>query len=666
MSVLAFPRIHFQGRCLINPATANNDDVMVDIDEVGVGLQASLADLKDADASRFMIQGFDAYNPINNNLFFCMNSGWNYFGDASVQFQDVVVRSAVGVDGELHVDDPVVGLPFRLLGATEDNRPTLPVICDLDPSGVATSQLFVGETRLGDETFGLRAIYDTRGYSRWIGWRNAQVFPGEQSFAGAGATWQYAIPKGKLQAADQGRSPVLCELIAAAGKGQGIQVQFCVYLAQSFIPEASLQKLFEAGFQLPNPAEAFLVGTIGVWESGELGTSMIDRLLKPPADLKPDGLPTTNLGPASARVDYKREIVSLNLITTFPEANYDRPPTKKADFGDVRLGLIPADGETPIAISDPIPYGNDRYMETGGIVDVPYLPGCVTPDQLATGTLVLLSDDLQTAAGGTTETCEPRLASPLLTEAGSILTLETDDQATYLDLGVGGKRQGDIAVLVRERGGPPSQPVTICLWEYQFYVCPAEPQQKAHSRLLQVRPGAPMRHRIKYSKTHTFPAGQDTPETISVEALRSGSLTLAFTMNGRPPADDFPIGGAFFAGVRVLPADDYSQCKEAACPTWDFVYKEVFRYYFLIFPAMSKIIPMNDQAAMQKAAADIVARIDPAIWETTLYMPITRDLSLGKRQLILNWANTIPPANPGGGGAAPAKPAGPGAAPPTK
>lgn len=39
MSVLAFPRIHFRGRCLINPLTANNDDVMEAIDEAHVGIE---------------------------------------------------------------------------------------------------------------------------------------------------------------------------------------------------------------------------------------------------------------------------------------------------------------------------------------------------------------------------------------------------------------------------------------------------------------------------------------------------------------------------------------------------------------------------------------------------------------------------------------------------
>ena len=42
-----------------------------------------------------------------------------------------------------------------------------------------------------------------------------------------------------------------------------------------------------------------------------------------------------------ARVHPGHHVVSLNLITTFPEANYDRPPTRKAYIGPVRLGLIP-------------------------------------------------------------------------------------------------------------------------------------------------------------------------------------------------------------------------------------------------------------------------------------------------------------------------------------
>ena len=72
------------------------------------------------------------------------------------------------------------------------------------------------------------------------------------------------------------------------------------------------------------------------------------------------------------------------------------------------------------------------------------------------------------------------------------------------------------------------------------------------------------------------------------------------------------------------------------------MYQNIFRYYNLTFPAMSKVIPLDNQAAMEAAAPEIVRRTDPALRHSTRYMPITRDLSTGKRDLIVQWANSSP------------------------
>jgi hypothetical protein len=633
MSVLAYPRIHFRGRCLVSPPTANNDDVVVNLDEANIRLEPELALMTDDDkARRWIMGGLTAISPINNRPHRYLRCAWNYFGDASVRFQRVVVCSTVGVDGRMHPHDPIVGQPIQLQGADK----THPVISDVDHSGVAVTQIFVGGIRLGDGHLGLSAIHNTRAYSRWIGWRNAATYQGEQNFVGAGATWQFAMPKDELHFDGEAQSPVLRDLSEAALRGRGIQVQFCFYLVEPMISDVALEKLFAAGFETPNPAEAYMVGTIGPWEDHELATSMIDRLLLPPTRGLPDGLPQVPLGPASARVQTGWDVVSLNLITTFPEANYDRPPTQKADLGPVRLGLIPPGAEQPIAISEPIPYDNETYRRTGGIVDVPYDPACAAPADIAAGTLVLLADRIEPpsdAAGP----CPTRLAPPILSEADSVLTLETDNQALFLSKG----ERGTIHVLIRERGGPPTDDVTISLWEYQFGLSPAQPHLRAHSSLIRVDVGSPLSHRIKYHREETFHGGHTTPLAIHVEALHPGSLFLAFTMDGKAPWDGFPIGGTFYVGIRVLPDDDYSHVDPTERVTWEFMYKHVFRYYHLIYPAMSKIIPFNNQAAMEAAAPEIVKRTDPAIRDTTRYMPVTRDLSHGKRELIVEWADSL-------------------------
>ena len=44
---------------------------------------------------------------------------------------------------------------------------------------------------------------------------------------------------------------------------------------------------------------------------------------------------------------------------------------------------------------------------------------------------------------------------------------------------------------------------------------------------------------------------------------------------------------------------------------------------------------------MESEADELVSRTDPALWHTTRYMPRTRDLSKGKRDLIRRWAATL-------------------------
>lgn len=91
----------------------------------------------------------------------------------------------------------------------------------------------------------------------------------------------------------------------------------------------------------------------------------------------------------------------------------------------------------------------------------------------------------------------------------------------------------------------------------------------------------------------------------------------------------------FFTELRVLPWDDYSAIPDAQV-TFDLVYREIFRYYDLILPAMSARLDMTSEAvwATPTAARYVLRMIDPAIWHTYNYMPRTRDLSAPRRALL--------------------------------
>ena len=455
MSVLSYPRIHFKGKCLVNPATGNNDDVSVNIDTVNAALLPPLAALTDADARAWMMSGVQAVSPVNKQIFWYLRGAWNYYGDMSVTFSNTAVTAAVGNDGKVSTSDPIVGQAINLLGSTasytaesavSDSVASAPaVICDLDPLGTALTQIFVGGLTLGDDRLGFRAAQDSRAFARWVLWRNASTYQGEQNFTGAGATWQFGISRAALVFNSPSTSPVLGELQNQLASKQGIVVQFCFYLIEPHIGAMQLIAQFQKKQFVRNPAEAFIVGTIGIWEHGELLTAPGDRLLLASPTAKSEapsvlGSAIDALGPCTARIQQGRDVVSLNLITTFPEANYQRPPLK-ADLGRVVLGVVRRGNAAPIPIGGPLAYDCTNYELTGGVVDVPYDPGSVSEKELADGTLVLLA--------------EKNPKGPLysiLTEANSSITIETDDRGVYCDVG----DSGTISILIRERGAPPA------------------------------------------------------------------------------------------------------------------------------------------------------------------------------------------------------------------
>ena len=271
-------------------------------------------------ARSWLIQDLEAKNPVYQGLRPYLNSGWNLFGDMATQFQDATVCKVVGPDGKPANSDPLIGQPVQILGSFGCS----PKLVDLDPRGGVGTQVFLGGFSLGDSNFGLTATHQTRCYAPWILLRTCGHYAGDQAFVGAGATWQFAIPHAAISYENATRSPIMQVLQNAAPSSCGILVQFTIYQLEPTLTDAQLIENFRNGqFNLRNPAVGFMVGTVGLWEPGELMSSPEGRRLVTPLsdeNLPSVLLPYASLGPAFARVHASRSVVSLNLITTFPEA----------------------------------------------------------------------------------------------------------------------------------------------------------------------------------------------------------------------------------------------------------------------------------------------------------------------------------------------------------
>jgi hypothetical protein len=75
---------------------------------------------------------------------------------------------------------------------------------------------------------------------------------------------------------------------------------------------------------------------------------------------------------------------------------------------------------------------------------------------------------------------------------------------------------------------------------------------------------------------------------------------------------------------------------------WNFVYDNILSLYDMIFPVMLKFVPLGERQRVEAAIDQVLALVAPDYFdESTLAMPITRDLSRGKRAVLELWGGLV-------------------------
>lgn len=520
MSILDYPRANFRGVFNTNPCTANNDDVMPSVvDGVNNTLGKDLQGKTDDEALQYLGQCVEMQNyadPPGKKPF--IRAGWNPYGDHTTQFDDAFVRSVVYGPGEAAAsprEDPLVGVKIDIIGSQnpDGSANTGCIICDLDPTGLVTTQLFVGGISFSykndkGEPAVVDIHHDTRGYQDWLNF-NSTVGPysGEQNFVGIGCVWQFAIPKEKLPAYGEFglTSPALQALLERAQAEGGLALRFRCFEVEPGYTDQYLSQQNDQGNAVANRALGYLVGTLGVWNSDEPQTEPAGRKLEAPyreaspehyinpddpdqgrpdmswaADRNLAGATTVPgcpypwmgapalIGNAVAKVREEPPVISLDLVSAFPKYGFRNPegpnannppqgfdaPRRMAWVGEVELALVSAEGGEVIPVAD-IDYGYDDYggyENFGGVVDLEYCP-CKTPyAALAAGQLIVRGKP-----GGNLN------AGTVLVRETSIRVV-TDDRTAYL---TARSENYPLKVKVYERGGPPSRDVALYLREYK-------------------------------------------------------------------------------------------------------------------------------------------------------------------------------------------------------
>lgn len=123
-----------------------------------------------------------------------------------------------------------------------------------------------------------------------------------------------------------------------------------------------------------------------------------------------------------------------------------------------------------------------------------------------------------------------------------------------------------------------------------------------------------------------------------------------FVINGEtapPDTDALYLMSGPMINLRLLPNDkDYGYTDPSVSQpvgngklTFDVIFREVLRNYYLLYPAMSQLVLLNaaEQWSDPETAGRLVQRTQKDWFNKPEYMPRTRDLSDRRRRLLHVW-----------------------------
>lgn len=607
MSYLNGPRINFWGGASSNVDTANNATNGV-VDLLNARVASPLSD--DAIIAQLRQPTTQGGQP------YYTEAGWNYYGDHQVAFMGATVSSC-GAPGAVSTTDPLVGQPVYLLGSLDPVTGKGPyggaVMVDLDPTSSQSTQIYVGGLMIGTPDKPLLVLrYDAPCHSHLLGLRYPTSLP--TPFATPGSAWangtfQLGFPTSSIVSCDASMA-ALTALTQVPG-AIGLVVRFSFFEFMPSMSTADLVADYAANYNDPNPSLGRVIGTIGAWLPGEPATCPAGRQLV-----------NTGLGGAQgvAYLDTANSRLSLDLSSALPgqairsssTAN-TAPIGPNVDFGNLQISAAGSSSSTtPLASTPSLPA--DYYLY-GGIYDIPLSSAAVT----ALGANAIAIGSSQNG----------------LNLVENATRIYADARNIYLDE-VGGRIA--ITLTVSQLGGPVTSDTDIDLTVGASGTYP---------------PGA----FLAYPTSVTVLQGSSQVTfTVADNGAGAGFAQLDFALSGANPNNP----PAYFINFRKYPVFDYSNVISAGNIPWSFVYEECLRYFYVLFPAMSKRIPLNDEATVTAVAGEFLKRLSDKYRPTTMYMPLTRSMPPTKVALLEAYLHQVSaPSGSTGGGAPVAGKSGP-------
>jgi hypothetical protein len=582
--------------------------------------------------------------------------------------------------------DSWIGLPLRMnAGLTEAK------LVDVDPVCPWSSQIFVDTLSVGDAAsqIGFVARSAGRAHARWLNF-SRNLDPQKLMIAGrASCVFQLVLPRPYIQFFNKrpAAGSLDEQLLRALEQPQvqGLMVRFVAYLtiyfqgdafkdvvidpkqppqfsyfpvmAQLYAEYAERRAAYERGElggppPLPvNRAYSRTVGWIAPWTKDELRSMPGGRVLLGAKPFGPAAIEYATDAEAPERVAR----LSIDLGSTMPETD---PQGTKKDYGTMHVALRPLSATgapRDIALVPYEHYAREAYEKRSGVVDIP-ASAFLAPLTAADVQSNLFCIYFPAASG---EEIKPLVESPFVAQ--------TDDRGVYVNE-PGAPWTSDpahdlhtVRVQVRYLGAAPPSGTSLGVVQYT-----PDPPNFAEIRLRIVNASPSMNNQSPYlelqgpasSRGEGFvvlpvppPDGSDPYSIVNVcvRGVRSGCPVLGFypiapreNWNAPPIVKFADIGQLFYSVLRVLPFhNDLAQAFEDwldTGPTIDLVtqrvFEDVFRTYYLMYPAMRFL---RDALQFQAWRGRVLEISDPSRFDSAAYMPVTRSLSAGQRRILELW-----------------------------
>jgi hypothetical protein len=504
---------------------------------------------------------------------------WNPGGHGIWGFRGCTIRAVVYRDGSTCDDpnlDPIVGAPIN------PNAPAVPAkLVDLDPEQQGVTELW--------------------GFDVAAGSGDGPGFSGDFAVAAFADLWPRVAGGGQGDSVLAAAYQSVLRAVRWSGAGDS---RFLQELAAGGAPTELSIKFNLDGFNDRSDTTGFtlgrVVGSIGPYSAGEPRCFVAGRVLTSTGN--------PSFGTAYARID--GDVLALDLGNSLPTRSSGGP---LADTGPLALALIPP-GAPAIPIGQ-IPYTTPGwYQRTAGIVSF-----TLTPDQLtqAAGTPL----GLVPPAGNAPQAFLAEAADGAWVRADSyVFRLNPGDEAqtTFYATAFGRRIAGakislgyDASIMQGQTTqGPIPGPQVV-----------GQPQSAL-----------------------TFPTSIRTgPDGTAVLTLKAGDpgrprqyidgqvYGVGYALGDAPP----PVGSITNSSL-ILSALVWSGYHAPAVPDWESDVGPILLQYADLYPVMKPIVDLSSYDGVVAKRALIkgvfsVPMTDPR------YMPITRDLSRAKREMILRW-----------------------------